>query len=47
MIMNTEQEKIDVRIGDIAIEIPPEAVQTILSMKNSMGQLQVMKMCYC
>ncbi|CAF4870017.1 unnamed protein product, partial [Rotaria sp. Silwood2] len=38
--MNLEQQKIDVRIEDITIQISPAAVRTVLSLIKSMGKLE-------
>jgi len=43
LMMNMEEQKIDIRIGDISIQIPPKVMHTIRNMINSMGKLQVMK----
>ncbi|CAF4025308.1 unnamed protein product [Rotaria sp. Silwood2] len=40
LIMNLEQQNIDVRIGDITIQISPAAVRTVLSLIKSMGKLE-------
>ncbi|CAF3918749.1 unnamed protein product, partial [Rotaria sordida] len=40
LILDLEQQHINVRIGDISIQIPPAAVHTVLNMINSMGELQ-------
>ncbi|CAF1248487.1 unnamed protein product [Rotaria sordida] len=40
LILDLEQQHINVRIGDIGIQIPPAAVHTVLNMINSMGELQ-------
>jgi len=41
LIMNSEHQKIDVNIGDIAVNIAPAAIRTILSMENLMSELEV------
>ncbi len=43
LMMNMEEQKIDIRIGDISVQIPPKVMHTIRNMINSMGKLQVMK----
>ncbi|CAF1293254.1 unnamed protein product, partial [Didymodactylos carnosus] len=40
LIMNLEEQKIDVRIGDITVQIPPATIHTIRSVTNSLGKLQ-------
>lgn len=43
MIMDSRQQKVDVRVDNIAIQIPPVAVRTILNMAKSMNKLQVIE----
>ncbi len=41
VIMNSEQQKFDLHIEDILIHITPTTIQSIISMVNSIGKLQV------
>ncbi|CAF1105334.1 unnamed protein product [Rotaria sp. Silwood1] len=40
LIMNLKQQKIDVSIGDITIQISPSAVRTVLNLVKLMGKLE-------
>ena len=41
LMMNNEEQKIDVQIGNITIEILPAMVRTVRNVMNSIGKLQV------
>jgi len=38
--MNSEQQKIDVWIGDMSLTITPAAIRTLVDVTKSMGKLQ-------
>ncbi|CAF1170061.1 unnamed protein product [Rotaria sordida] len=40
LIMNSKEQKIDLCIGDITIQIPPAAIRTVLNLIKSMGKLE-------
>lgn len=41
MIMNSREQKVDVRVSDIIVSIAPAAVRTLISVTSSLGTLQV------
>lgn len=41
MIKSVDQQKIDVHIGNISLDVNPALIHTIISLKNSMGKQQV------